>query len=514
MAQRLSTHSKVLRAPYFLDLITQVPFLYQTRSLLAQPPQDWNHRLRTRQRSFTASCTQSIRDHTINKASISKNPSLRSDDHSTEKEPQDATTGPEHEVFRRIFKSITETTSTVNQSIEGDQSDDLVPKTEKYEPLDDIFDGLAHEPQSSKPSEVTRHHPNSYPSSSTSPPGAPEDTTTRPNQNLVRFDSEHPPLSSKESFQQAQQAFEVKRKLFQTGSHNADLQRPDDDASTIRQEVERLKPNDEAVETEWKGYRKKVKTLLVAAKSDIDVWQVLEAEVFSKMERLNTLMQAEEQRKAEQVTRSRRSKKDTKSTLAEPMQSSSAEDARQSVAHVLDLLQSNYAEHCLTAIRIVRQKFPSSPYAPALLARIKSLGSVSYVLGATTALYNELLYISWAHCRDMQATANLVQELNERGPSTDFYTDAIFDDIVRARKKAYQEIKKMKVDDNGQRGLSAELAWWLLSGTREGYSLVKAEIKEARRRMTEEQVRREREAFDMQLEESGDDSHPEVAVAA
>ena len=57
----------------------------------------------------------------------------------------------------------------------------------------------------------------------------------------------------------------------------------------------------------------------------------------------------------------------------------------------------------------------TSPLALAVLPRVKALGLQSYVLGASTPLYNELLKIQWTRLGDAVAVFGLLQEMQQAG---------------------------------------------------------------------------------------------------
>lgn len=223
----------------------------------------------------------------------------------------------------------------------------------------------------------------------------------------------------------------------------------------------------------------RVTKLLEAAKSDIEIWRVLEKEVFARMTELNARLKKEGKAKRA-VTLKVKGRRPKNTPVLSPVAELSttpvppdAELASPSAKpqdqppesqlldisttpfplHPLSLLQVNYATHLLHALRLLRSQHPASPCGPALLPAIKRLGSISYVLGASTALYNELLCLRWVHYRDAHACADLVFEMLEHGVQTDWLTKAVWKDAEAKRRRAK----------------GVELAWWGLQGVRSGW---------------------------------------------
>lgn len=64
-----------------------------------------------------------------------------------------------------------------------------------------------------------------------------------------------------------------------------------------------------------------------------------------------------------------------------------------------------------------------------VLPRIKSLGIISHVLGASTALYNELLRIYWFRYDDFLSADSLLNEMDQAGLEFDAETFGIVNDI-------------------------------------------------------------------------------------
>ena len=224
--------------------------------------------------------------------------------------------------------------------------------------------------------------------------------------------------------------------------------------------------------------------------TDVEIWRVLEGEVFSKMRALNARFEADEKerRKAVASQNQKAKKKKSKKTQEDKLKKAekeekigkeeameaekepdtiSSEDAPtdQSLLsastaviptpapnpiHPLQIATPIYGPSLLHAARLYRTRFPRSPYALSLLSKIKEYGPFSYVLGASTALYNELLYLTWVHYRDLDGCAQLVEEMVARGLQIDRRTVAVIEDAKRVRdreKSVGAMVRKSTMED-------------------------------------------------------------------
>ena len=190
--------------------------------------------------------------------------------------------------------------------------------------------------------------------------------------------------------------------------------------------------------------KEQVTRLFDEARSDMEVWQVLEKAVFSRVEHMNQEMKEEHKLKAvaakgqskSQETQKLNKTKRWKGGLTHNSTPPSTTTHQNPRVSSLEILEANYASHCLNAMRIFRTDYPTSPFASALIPQMKRLGSVSYVLGASTALYNEMLYIRWVHFHDLHGVAVLADEMLDHGIGIDSMTITILEDGKKYHQKA------------------------------------------------------------------------------
>lgn len=193
------------------------------------------------------------------------------------------------------------------------------------------------------------------------------------------------------------------------------------------------------IRQERQAQLRKVEGLLRSAETDFELWNVLEKEIFSTIKKLEAAFPQEAKPKTPQRPKRGRPMKEVlptvknlepespvEATLEAPQtpqrgrpkkiraNADAETTSKEQVLPALEIVGPNYPSHCLLALRLLHDKFPTSPLALNILPAIKRAGPTSYVLGATTALYNELLSIHWLMYNDMRAMADLVTEMNEQ----------------------------------------------------------------------------------------------------
>lgn len=229
-------------------------------------------------------------------------------------------------------------------------------------------------------------------------------------------------------------------------------------------------------------HKQTVDTLLDAANTDVEIWAVLEKKVFSLMTQLNRQTKLEDKaRKADRRKQQKAAKlalinhsTEPPPELPKPARSATTETPPSSPSPISDskaltsnnlltLIQATYAHHCLHALRLFRNLNLSSPYALHLLPHIKSLGPVSYVLGASTDLYNEVLFQKWTQFSDVQGMADLMEEMVNQGIGANVTTLELLRFVDRYRRQ----------DLRGDHG-GGKKTWWALRPVREGWTRVKA----------------------------------------
>ncbi|EOD48979.1 hypothetical protein UCRNP2_4275 [Neofusicoccum parvum UCRNP2] len=181
-----------------------------------------------------------------------------------------------------------------------------------------------------------------------------------------------------------------------------------------------------------------VEKLLREATSDVELWNVLENEVFSVIRRLNLDAPQFFAGQEDEATK----KEEEKEEEEEEEEEGNPEEDSESFSE-FQIIGPNYPSFMLIAMRQLRVDFPGSTLALALLPAIKSLGRGSYALGASTELYNELLAMAWLTYSDFQGIDDLLQEMENGG--IDFDTNTL--DLLDSIKKNALDAKSGRLGD-------------------------------------------------------------------
>lgn len=194
---------------------------------------------------------------------------------------------------------------------------------------------------------------------------------------------------------------------------------------------EEIISNADKLENVRQPERERVESLMRNAKTDIELWQVIEAEVFALVGKLGL----EEKPKVQDEStkpRARKRKKEA-SEVAKYEVTATADTGRPLDLNIYGPL---YPSHVLLGLRLLDRSFAKpSPLVLNVLPRIKSLGIVSHVLGASTAFYNELLRIYWIRYDDFLGVSKLLNEMEQAGLKFDEETLNIVNEISQAQLK-------------------------------------------------------------------------------
>ncbi|MCJ1482687.1 hypothetical protein MMC06_002853 [Schaereria dolodes] len=453
---------------------SMLPFLYQTRTLQFslipnEPP------VRKQGRLFTTSSRRAVIDKIPFGNPLS--PSANSEEHpsydfkspfgdhfeeskaQTQKPRESTITLSEKEVFNRIFADIAGT-RLGTQSEEHDLDDGLDIVFDTDEDLRSIFDAAVKESKAPKGGGSRRFRKSDDNDNDTKRP-----KFAREIPHVIDLSRFPEPLrkaaaranTAIESQQQENRRLDIMHKKLAL-AHSDNTSRTEEPFDIFEQRTERARTID----------RLRVENLLDTAKTDFELWTILENEIFQRVQIVVEQIQEGEDKA---VTGSNKLKKKRRSRKKEATQTPKAETSAllstpiameaEKQSSLLSLLQTNYSLLCVFAIRIFRTKFPASPYAMNLLPNIKRLGPISYVLGASVDLYNELLYLRWVQYSDLHSVTELVNEMLDQGIGSNGITVKVLIDVERKRSK-------------GTKGELGEFmkAWWSLPSQADAVSKV------------------------------------------
>lgn len=222
-------------------------------------------------------------------------------------------------------------------------------------------------------------------------------------------------------------------------------------------------------------HRTMLMRMLDSANSDVEIWQVLEKEVFSLITHLDVhtkLVERAEKEKALQAAKARKAEAEGKDTADVKLEKGDLTKKEMSsiklsrtkaipIDNLLSILHRNYAEYCLHALRILRRKYPTSLYAPQVLSTIKRRGPISHVLGVSTDLYNEILFLKWTQYSDLHGMVETIEEMFNQGIESNEVTIALIKGISKQRWMGRRSFLGPVVKE-----------WWAMRGVVNGWKRV------------------------------------------
>ncbi|KAL9603698.1 MAG: hypothetical protein Q9219_001017 [cf. Caloplaca sp. 3 TL-2023] len=228
-------------------------------------------------------------------------------------------------------------------------------------------------------------------------------------------------------------------------------------------------------------HRARVMKMFDEASTDMEIWRVMDTEVFTLVNQYNTLR--EKTREREEAKKPKRKKgrvsKADQEAAAGAEQSHGLRATKQGAqeAQIQAILSSNYGDYCLAAMRHLRRAFPTSPYCMNMLPQIKRLGPISHVLAVSVDLYNEILFLLWKEYSDLHSMADLIIEMGNQGIESNELTLRVLTMVRRARRNAMAEDLPMKL-------------WWDMRPVETGWQRLKAEAKKMRQEIAQARIRR------------------------
>ena len=439
---------KALTSPSTVQLTTHsispLPFLYHTRTLLSQPSKG-GHKACPALQQFSCLHRKQAQNYKVSRSNlipfedaIWDNPDLPFEDLESQYQAQGTRrttiTASEKAVFDRIFKDISGQ-SSAKEPDEDDALEDEHGDGDPNEDLNSIFDAAIRELRSREEKAIK---------------------STEKNQHLAFRPSERAidALVGSDDYR----ARTFKRPLIMSMGNGVVLGQ---EVQTERDQQRLTKAADD--------HKILVSGLFERASTDVEIWRILETEIFSLVKQLNTQIQddqkaREAERKAQEAEERARKAKESGKEVKKLRPKKKKEPAQTESSIVLQtntlfhILQENYATYLLSALRLLRRHHPTSNYALYLLPTIKRLGPISYVLGASTGLYNEMLFLKWTQYSDLHGMADLLQEMMNRGIELNSVTM-----VFLARMRRRRRYGKL-----GRLGPVVQ-RWWDLRGTGEGW---------------------------------------------
>jgi hypothetical protein len=168
--------------------------------------------------------------------------------------------------------------------------------------------------------------------------------------------------------------------------------------------------------------QKRVEDLMAGARSDFELWDIMEKEVFTYPDRLSLRRQSSQEPQTqsdEQPDLWLGGKKvKAKFTVSEPIEEEASEDNTVAATQRMNLYIYGplYPSFLLFGLRRLDQAFAMpSQLALSVLPRIKELGLESFVVGVSTPFYNELLDIYQRRYGNLDKMLELLEEMRHSG---------------------------------------------------------------------------------------------------
>jgi hypothetical protein len=213
---------------------------------------------------------------------------------------------------------------------------------------------------------------------------------------------------------------------------------------------------EEKLEQLRKPERDRVEGLMGSARTDFELWAVMQKEVFPLISKLGL----EESPEAEEETAPKKTRTRSKKPNGKPKEAAKEKSEQAGIAldspvdgmSPLEFYGPLYPSYLLLGLRLLDRSFTRpSPLTLAVLPAIKSLGLISHVLGGTSQLYNELLLIHWYRYDDFRGVLDLLNEMEQFGLDWDRETRDAVTQITRVQK----------VVRDGIRGVALKSLWSL-----------------------------------------------------
>ena len=235
------------------------------------------------------------------------------------------------------------------------------------------------------------------------------------------------------------------------------------------------------------------------AQTDHHIWKTLDTELFSTIEKLELdVPHFEKKRKASVLSEDKSTKshklkaaelrhllkqekqRHGKMALKSKISNASLTEERR---HWLATIGPNYPLLLHLAAKELRQRFRGSTLAFSIIPTIKALGRSSYVLGASTGLYNELISAAYTMYCDFNTINTLLIEIENAGLEFDLETLDILDKIrmqgnyMKQAGGEKQALRLFWATDIHQGGWRKVITW---------VPIIKARLQQAEARRAEE----------------------------
>lgn len=209
---------------------------------------------------------------------------------------------------------------------------------------------------------------------------------------------------------------------------------------------------------------REISRLFDAAQTDVEVWNILQQKVFSRVIALNLDSPSPKPIKPK-TSKANASKKDSKPPVHTD----------------LDVLTLTLPHHLISATRTLTQSFPASPLPLALLPHLRHLGPTAFALGTSTPLYNQHMRLLALRHGDIDGIVSTLKEMDAQVYAFDGVSEEIVEGVLARRGQVHRGVWGSGLD-----------SWWRGEGMRRRVGRLVGWAKKVRGRREEEALRRAR----------------------
>lgn len=220
--------------------------------------------------------------------------------------------------------------------------------------------------------------------------------------------------------------------------------------------------------------------LLGRARTDVELWEILQKKVFDRVRVLN-LDDAPEKKKSKKQQQQQQTAGQAEKTANPP---SSKTKTQPSISD-LDILTHTLPTHLTRAHAILARSFPASPLPLTMIPYLRRLGPGAFALGTSTQLYNQHMHTLFRRTLDLDAIIATLSEMDAQVYPFNERTEALLGKVlVHARQcqagESGEGVRELWVAGGMRRRVGKIFRWMrIVKERREEEALREARSKEA-----------------------------------
>lgn len=172
---------------------------------------------------------------------------------------------------------------------------------------------------------------------------------------------------------------------------------------------------------------------LSKAKTDIEVWDLLQKHVLKRVIALN--LDAPPSKKSKKATERR---EDASFTAAPTLPTKGNHKDQPLPISDLDILTQTLPHHLSSTLRTLTTHFPSSTLPLNLLPTLRRLGPTAFALGTSTFLFNGHMRLLFTQHLDLDGVLDTLAEMDAQVFEYDQHTEILMERVVRHARRALE----------------------------------------------------------------------------